>query len=72
MFFVFKIRSCADTDPAVLEVLVRKKKKRKPSKLEGKDSESECGRSRHHCLVSDLVRKVFNFSSLRMMFTVTL
>lgn len=27
MFFVFKIRSRADTDPAVLEVLVRKKKK---------------------------------------------
>lgn len=27
MFSVFKIRSCADNDPAVLEVLVRKIKK---------------------------------------------
>ena len=31
MFSVFKIRSCADTDPAVLEVLVRKKKDRHPN-----------------------------------------
>ena len=69
MLSVFKIRSCADNDPAVLEVLVRKTK-RKTSKLEGKESES--GKSRHHCLISDLIRKVFKFSSMRVMFTVTL